>query len=80
MKIDFNNLRLKLAKDFNRLVFELNELNEKEQLWIEDPLYDLREGIGALLLCESSSDDIFDSLDYTLSLLDKDIDDNNEEE
>ncbi len=79
MKINFNNLRLKLAEDFNRLVNELNDIEEKEQRWIEAPLYDLREGIGALLLCESSGDDVFDSLDYTLKRLDKDDDEEEEQ-
>jgi len=67
MKVDFDNLRKHLACSYNKAFHDFTKLPEsyeKEQL--ADSLNDIRTYIGTLLACESSGDDVFDSIDIEL--------------
>jgi hypothetical protein len=49
MNVDFTNLRINLAKDFNNLVAYINDVPEGYLYLIKNPLYDLRASIGTVL-------------------------------
>lgn len=67
MKIDFNNLRLRIGNSYNRLwIIYKNKEDQGRENFLHNELLYLRNLVGALLSCESGKGESFNAIDYNL--------------